>query len=74
MSGLVTCPTDRIRGQSPHAPVRACPAGDPEAIDVYLAEEDAQRALEDYLRDEPQWHGLLRVEAVELEERDVSWN
>jgi hypothetical protein len=30
-------------------------AGDPEAVDVYLAEEDAQRALEDCLRDEPQW-------------------
>jgi hypothetical protein len=28
-------------------------AGDPEAIDVYLCEEDAQRALEDCLRDEP---------------------
>ncbi len=40
-------------------------AGDPEAIDVYLAEEDAQRALEDCLRDEPQWQGLLHVEAVE---------
>ncbi len=47
-------------------------AGDPEAIDVYLAEEDAQRALEDCLRDEPQWQGLLHVEAVELDERDVS--
>jgi hypothetical protein len=29
-------------------------AGDPEAIDVYLCEEDAQRALKDCLRDEPQ--------------------
>jgi hypothetical protein len=47
-------------------------AGDPEAIDVYLAEEDAQRALEDCLRDEPQWDGLLHVEAVELDERHVS--
>lgn len=49
-------------------------AGDPEAIDVYLAEEDAQRALEDCLRDEPGWRGQLRVEAVELDERNVSWN
>ncbi len=40
-------------------------AGDPEAIDVYLCEEDAQRALEDCLRDEPQWAGLLRVEEIE---------
>jgi hypothetical protein len=30
-------------------------AGDPEAIDVYLCEQDAQRALEDCLHDEPQW-------------------
>jgi hypothetical protein len=30
-------------------------AGDLEAIDVYLSDEDAQRALEDRLRDEPQW-------------------
>jgi hypothetical protein len=36
-------------------------AGDPKAIDVYLREQDAQRALEDCLRDEPDWRGLLRV-------------
>jgi hypothetical protein len=41
-------------------------AGDPEAIDVYLCEQDAQRALEDCLRDEPQWCGLLHVAEVEL--------
>jgi hypothetical protein len=41
-------------------------AGDPEAIDVYLCEEDAQRALEDCLRDEPDWRGLLRVEELKL--------
>jgi hypothetical protein len=29
-------------------------AGDPEAIDVYLREEDSQRALEGCLRDESQ--------------------
>jgi hypothetical protein len=40
--------------------------GDPEAIDVYLGEQDAQRALEDCLRDEPQWRGLLNVAVVEL--------
>jgi hypothetical protein len=33
-------------------------AGDPEAIDVYLCEHDAQRALEDCLRDEPHWEGF----------------
>jgi len=42
-------------------------AGDPEAIDVYLSEDDAQRALDDCLRDEPQWHGLLHVASIELE-------
>jgi hypothetical protein len=41
-------------------------AGDPEAIDVYLYEEDAQRTLEDCLRDEPEWRGLLRVEEIEF--------
>jgi hypothetical protein len=41
-------------------------AGDPEAIDVFLAEADAQRALEDCLRDEPQWRGPLHVEEIEL--------
>jgi hypothetical protein len=41
-------------------------AGDPEAIDVYLCEEDAQRALEDCPSDEPQWHGQLRVEEIEF--------
>ena len=48
--------------------------GDPEAIDVYLAEEDAQRALEDCLRDEPDWHGLLRVEEIELSDSCQSAN
>jgi hypothetical protein len=42
-------------------------AGDPEAIDVYLAEDEAQRALEDCLRDEPEWRGLLRVEPIDFE-------
>lgn len=49
-------------------------AGDPEAIDVYLCEEDAQRALEDCLRDEPDWRDVLRVVPIELDEREVSWN
>jgi hypothetical protein len=48
--------------------------GDPEAIDVYLAEEDAQPTLEDCLRDEPQWRGLLRVETVELDHEHTSPN
>jgi hypothetical protein len=33
-------------------------AGDPETIDLFLTEEDAQRALEGCLRDEPEWRGL----------------
>jgi hypothetical protein len=41
-------------------------AGDPEAIDVYPSEQDAHRALEDYLRDEPEWRALLRIEELEL--------
>lgn len=40
-------------------------AGDPEAIDVFLCEQDAQRALGDCLRDRPNWKGLLRVEEIE---------
>ena len=49
-------------------------AGDPEAIDVYLCEQDAQRALEDCLRDEPQWRGLLGVEEVVLSADKTSLN
>jgi hypothetical protein len=48
--------------------------GDSEAIDVFLREEDAERALEECPRDEPQWTGLLRVEPVKLDGRDVSPN
>ena len=40
-------------------------AGDPEAIDVYRCEQDAYRALEDCLRDEPEWSGLLRIEPID---------
>jgi hypothetical protein len=54
-----------------YAPVEA---SDPEAIDVYLAEEDAQRALEDCLRDEPDWRGLLRVEEIEFSATSTSPN
>ena len=49
-------------------------AGDPEAVDVYLCEEDAQRALEDCLRDERDWRGLLRVEEVEFSSAKTSLN
>jgi hypothetical protein len=58
-------------------PVRAyalVELGDSEAIDLFLREEDARVALENALRDEPDWAGVLRVEAVELDGRDVSAN
>jgi hypothetical protein len=50
-------------------------SGDPEAIDVFLAEEDAQRALEDCLRDEPEWRGSLYIEQIELsaDRRSLNW-
>jgi hypothetical protein len=40
---------------------------DPEAIEIFITEEDAKRALEDCLRDEPQWSGRLEVTEVEVE-------
>jgi hypothetical protein len=43
---------------------------DREAIELFITQEDAQRALEDCLRDEPQWHGLLSVEQIELREEN----
>jgi hypothetical protein len=48
--------------------------GDPEAVDVFLCEQDAQRALEECLRDEPEWRGLLRVQEIDLEYADLSPN
>ena len=43
-------PTVMLAG--PCACTPSVETGDPEAIDVYLCEQDAQRALEDCLRDE----------------------
>jgi hypothetical protein len=40
--------------------------GDREAIEVFLRPDEAERALEDCLRDEPDWRGLLRVEEIEF--------
>jgi len=48
--------------------------GDSEAIDLFLREEDAQGAPDDALRDEPGWAGVLSVEEIELDERDMSAN
>jgi hypothetical protein len=49
-------------------------SGDPEGIDLFLTEEEAQRALEGCLRDEPEWRGLLRIEALELTSASDSSN
>jgi hypothetical protein len=34
---------------------------------AFITEEDARRALEDCLRDEPGWRGLLEVKEIELD-------
>jgi hypothetical protein len=49
-------------------------ASDPEAIDVFISSEDAQRALDDCLLDEPNWRDLLRIEPIELAGVDTSAN
>jgi hypothetical protein len=48
--------------------------GDSEAIDPFLREEDARRALREILWAEPDWAGLFYVEPVELDEREISSN
>ena len=47
---------------------------DPEAIELFITEEGARRALEDCLRDEPQWRGRLEVTEVELDHEHTSLN
>ena len=49
-------------------------AGDPEAIDLYLSEDEAQRALQMCLRVEPAWCDKLWVEEIELNGAFVSSN
>jgi hypothetical protein len=41
--------------------------GDTEAIDVFLTADEAERALEDCLQDEPGWRGLLHVREIQLD-------
>ena len=48
--------------------------GDSEAIDLFLREEDAENELEECLRDEPQWTGLVRIEQIELDHEHTSLN
>jgi hypothetical protein len=45
---------------------------DPEAIELFITEEEARRALEDCLRDEPEWRGRLEVTEVELDHEHTS--
>jgi hypothetical protein len=48
---------------------------DPEAIELFITEGDARRALEDCLRDEPQWRGgRVEVTEVELDHEHSSLN
>jgi hypothetical protein len=46
--------------------------GDSEATDLLLQEEDARRALEAMLLDEPDWAGQVSVQPVELDEQNGS--
>jgi hypothetical protein len=48
--------------------------GDTEAVDVFLRVEDAEAALADGLRGEPEWKDVLHVVPIELDESDVSAN
>lgn len=48
--------------------------GDHEAIDVFVRKEDALKALEDAVTDEPEWIGSLFVAPIELDEREISPN
>jgi hypothetical protein len=48
--------------------------GDNEAINVFLRQEDAYDALNEFLADEPQWLCLLYVAPIELDERNMSLN
>jgi hypothetical protein len=47
---------------------------DPEVTELFITEEDARRALEDCLQDEPQWSGRLEVTEVELDHEHTSLN
>ena len=38
----------------------------PEAIDVYVRREDAERTLAELLRDEPDWRTLLSIAEIAL--------
>jgi hypothetical protein len=42
--------------------------GDVQAVDVFLRREDAFAALEDAIKDKPNWAEILFVVPIELEE------
>lgn len=48
--------------------------GDQEAIDLFLSRDEAEAALEECIRDEPQWQSMLRIVKVELQQADLSQN
>jgi hypothetical protein len=48
--------------------------GDDQAVDVFVRREEAFAALEDAIRDEPDWAAILCVVPIELDEREVSSN
>ncbi len=43
-----------------------------EAVELFAERADAEAALADVLRDEPDWEGLVVVEPVEL--TGIEWN
>jgi hypothetical protein len=47
---------------------------DPEAIELFITEQDAQRALEIVCGTSPQWSGRLEVTEVELDHEQTSLN
>ncbi len=40
----------------------------PEPVELYARREEAERTLEELLRDEPGWESLLSIEEIELAE------
>jgi hypothetical protein len=46
--------------------------GDTEAVDIFVRRADADAALADCLRDEPEWIDVLCAVPIELDEPDVS--
>jgi hypothetical protein len=45
-----------------------------ETLDLFLRREAAEAELREILQDEPDWKDLLRVVAIELDEREMSAN